>query len=135
MTTKNFEIDLGVANEILSWAQRQLDTIPDEEFGDDWWGCYQNNFDVNIWLDDKTRKICVTVYPLVETADGVETDTSRYNRIGYVDVALWNYDFEDCGHCGRQMNKKWGSTYPHRYDDIGVVCGECWNQLTYGGYE
>lgn len=132
MTTevkRNYEIDPSLANDILAWAQKQIDTIPDDEFGGDWWGAYNKSFDVNIWQDDVSRGgyIHVTVYPVIDNGEEVETDYSRYNRIGSIDCALWNYDFEACASCGKQMNKKWGSTHPTRDAELGVICGECAN--------
>lgn len=133
MTTdakRNYEIDPSLANDILAWAQTQIDTIPDDVFQDDWWGQYSPDWDVNIWVDEPRNGgyINVTVYPIVRNGDEVETDYSRYNRVGTIDVALWNYDFEPCGSCSAQMNKKYESTYPHRHPELGVICGNCWNE-------
>lgn len=131
MTTKNYELDPSLAEPILAWAQSKLDTMPDDEFGGDWWGQYNESYEVNIWNDDITHHICVTVYPIITnaTTGEAETDFTKYNRVGTIDVALWNYDFESCGSCGTQMNKKWGSTYPHRHDEQGIICGQCWDDL------
>lgn len=131
---RNFEIDIDIAENILRWAQEQIDTIPDEVFQDDWWGAYSPEWDVNIWVDEARNGgyVNVTVYPIVRTEDEVETDYSRYNRVGTIDVALWNYDFEPCAICSTQMNKKYGSTHPYRDEEHGVICGNCWSGESLG---
>lgn len=49
------------------------------EFGDDWWGCY-DEYDINIWWEDIPNMYVVTAYAL---KDG-ETDTSNYTFITYL---------------------------------------------------
>lgn len=123
MTTKTFDIDPGIAEVILDWAQNQLDTMPTDEYGGDWWGAYNESWDVNIW--DSDSYIHVTVYPIINTGETPETNFSQYNRIGSIDVALRNYIGEKCASCGKHMDGKYESTIPVRNFEYGVICGEC----------
>lgn len=131
----NVTLDPSLTNEMLVWAQLKLDALPTDEFGGDWWGAYNDSFDLNIWYDERSHSIRVTAYPMTVSGDDAVADMGKFISIGQIDVAVRNYDRERCGRCDREMSVKWGSTYPHRQDEYGVVCGLCWNELTYGGYE
>lgn len=112
--------------QILVWAQNTLDRLPDGDFGDDWWGAYSDSLDVNIWWDDTSKTIRVTAYDMTGT-----DPMSNFESLGTIDVSVRNHDRDTCGYCDKTMSIKWGSTYPHRHDEYGVVCGECWNALIY----
>lgn len=123
MTTKTFDLDPGISEVILDWAQAQLDSMPADEYGGDWWGAYNESWDVNIW--DSDSYIHVTVYPTVMVGDAWETNYTQYNRIGSIDIALRNYIGESCALCGKRMDGKYESTTPVRSMEYGVICGEC----------
>jgi hypothetical protein len=123
MTTKTFDLDHGISEVILDWAQTQLDSMPADEYGGDWWGAYDESWDVNIY--DHESYIHVTVYPIITVADTRETNFTQYNRIGSIDMALRNYIGESCALCGKRMDGKYESTTPVRTMEHGVICGEC----------
>jgi hypothetical protein len=113
--------------EILTWAQAQLDTIPQSEYGGDWWSAYNDEWDINIWdseelgnasYDQPTR---VTAYAM--TSDG-ETDHSNFVSIGFIrEPAEWYLD-HSCGECGEPMSGKGEGQRPTRYAD-GYAHGQC----------
>jgi hypothetical protein len=113
--------------EILAWAQAQLDAIPQGEYGGDWWGAYNDEWDINIWdseelgnasYDQPTR---VTAYAM--TSDG-QTDHSNFVGIGFIrEPADWYYD-HSCNECGEPMTGKGDGTRPTRYAD-GYAHGQC----------
>jgi len=113
--------------DILIWAQTQLDTMPKSEYGGDWWGAYNDEWDINIWnsdelgsgqYDEPTR---VTAYPM--TIDG-RTEYGDFVTIGFIrEPADWHYD-ESCGECGEPMRGKGDGTRPTRYAD-GYAHGQC----------
>jgi hypothetical protein len=112
--------------EILTWAQAQLDTIPQSEYGGDWWGAYNDEWDVNIWdseelgnasYDQPTR---VTAYAMT---DG-QTDHSNFVSIGFIrEPAEWYLD-HSCDECGEPMSGKGEGQRPTRYAD-GYAHGQC----------
>lgn len=70
--------------DILAWAQQQVNRMPRSEYGGDWWGAYNNEWDINIWDNGESTGICVTAYPIYADADGdLQTDLSDYIRVGY----------------------------------------------------
>ncbi len=44
-------MDENMKNDILRWSQNIVDNITDAELSDDWWGAYNDEWDVNIWWD------------------------------------------------------------------------------------
>lgn len=83
-----------MVKDILRWAQEQLDTMPQSEFGGDWWGAYNDEWDINIWDSDElgggtynfpTR---VTAYPM--TVDG-RTNYGDFVSVGFIEEpATWS---------------------------------------------
>jgi hypothetical protein len=112
--------------EILTWAQAQLDTMPQSEYGGDWWSAYNDEWDINIWdseelgnasYDQPTR---VTAYAMT---DG-QTDHSNFVSIGFIrEPAEWYLD-HSCGECGEPMSGKGEGQRPTRYAD-GYAHGQC----------
>jgi hypothetical protein len=97
------------------------------DYGCDWWGAYNDEWDINIWdseelgnatYDQPTR---VTAYSL--TIDG-RTDYSSFIGIGLIrEPAEWYLD-HSCGECGEPMSGKGEGTRPTRYAD-GYAHGQC----------
>lgn len=108
---------------ILVWAQQQLDIMPQSEYGGDWWGAYNDEWDINIWdsneygnatYDQPTR---VTAYP-------IGYPQSEFITIGFIrEPAEWYYD-HSCSECGEPMRGKGDGTRPTRYAD-GYAHGQC----------
>jgi hypothetical protein len=113
--------------EILAWAQVQLDAMSQSDYGCDWWGAYNDEWDINIWdseelgnatYDQPTR---VTAYSL--TIDG-RTDYSSFIGIGFIrEPAEWYLD-HSCGECGEPMSGKGEGQRPTHYAD-GYAHGQC----------
>lgn len=81
-------MDESLKQEMLVWAQLQLDTMPPGEFGGDWWGAFNNYWDVNIWdsaelgiIATYEEPIRVTAYPM--TKDG-STNFLEFVSIGFI---------------------------------------------------
>lgn len=74
-------LDITLAMSILSWAEEQLNELSDTELGDDWWGAYNTDFDVNIWSNgDRT---VVTAYPVTHDENGEpQYNMSLFCRVG-----------------------------------------------------
>jgi hypothetical protein len=97
------------------------------EYGNDWWGAYNDKWDINIWdsqelgntsYDQPTR---VTAYSL--TIDG-RTDYSSFVGIGFIsEPAEWYLD-HSCNECGEPMSGKGDGTRPTRYAH-GYAHGQC----------
>ena len=80
-------IDGGTAFRIFGWACAKLDSMTDEQYGGDWWGVYDDEFDVNIWESD--GKAIVSVYRTTKNADGdTEVDFGMSCRVGEIDRTL-----------------------------------------------
>lgn len=84
MTHGTIEIDPALANAVLEWAQAQMDGITDVEYGDDWWGAYSPEYEVNVW--DDNGSMVVTVYPVLhgETGEYDEYNMSVFCRLGTI---------------------------------------------------
>lgn len=125
MTTTDISTELKQA--MLSWAQQQLDAMSQTEYGNDWWGAYNDKWDMNIWdsqelgntsYDQPTR---VTAYSL--TIDG-RTDYASFIGIGFIsEPAEWYLD-HSCNECGEPMSGKGDGTRPTRYAE-GYAHGQC----------
>lgn len=108
---------------ILRWAQEQLDTMPQSEFGGDWWGAYNDEWDINIWDSDEYGNATYD-QPLRVTAYPIGYPQSEFISIGFIrEPADWHYD-ESCGECGEPMRGKGDGTRPTCYAD-GYAHGQC----------
>jgi hypothetical protein len=124
---KPLTMDEPLRQAILAWAQEQLDTMPEGEYGGDWWGAFSDEWDINIWdsqqlgsvaYDQPTR---VTAYPMTE--DG-QTNYGTFVSIGFIqEPADWYFD-HSCGECGEPMRGKGDGTRPTRYPH-GYAHGQC----------
>jgi hypothetical protein len=125
MTTMN--IDTETKQAMLAWAQEQLDSMPHGEYGGDWWGAYNDQWDINIWDSEQLGNATyeqptrVTAYRL--TIDG-RTDYGSFIGIGFIsEPAEWYLD-HSCNECGEPMSGKGEGTRPTRYAD-GYAHGQC----------
>jgi hypothetical protein len=112
-----------VKQSILDWAQAQLDTMPRSEYGGDWWGAYDDEWDINIW--DADQYGCAHYgEPLRVTAYPIDYPQSEFVTIGFIrEPAEWHYD-ESCNECGEPMTGKGDGSRPTRYAD-GYAHGWC----------
>ena len=74
----DLQIKPHIRSAILDYAMDEHENSY-HEFGDDWWGCYED-YDINIWWDDIANMYHVTAYALKNGT----TDTSRYSFITYL---------------------------------------------------
>jgi hypothetical protein len=125
MTTTDIDTELKQA--MIAWAQQQLDTMPQSEYGNDWWGAYNNEWDINIWDSEQLGNATyeqptrVTAYRL--TIDG-RTDYGSFIGIGFIsEPAEWYLD-HSCNECGEPMSGKGEGTRPTRYAE-GYAHGQC----------
>lgn len=87
--------------EILRWAQTTIDSISEQELSDDWWGAYDEDWDVNIWWDLYTYR--VTAYPMVE---GMLV-TKEFLPCGPL-MPAWKMKDDNCSICGDPMGRSKG---------------------------
>ena len=113
--------------DILRWAQVQLDAMSQSDYGCDWWGAYNDEWDINIWDSEElgcnnyNQPTRVTAYSL--TIDG-RTDYSSFIGIGFIrEPAEWYLD-HSCNECGEPMSGKGEGQRPTRYAD-GYAHGQC----------
>jgi hypothetical protein len=125
MTTTDIDTELKQA--MIAWAQQQLDTMPQSEYGNDWWGAYNDQWDINIWDSEQLGNASyeqptrVTAYRL--TIDG-RTDYGSFIGIGFIsEPAEWYLD-HSCNECGEPMSGKGEGTRPTRYAE-GYAHGQC----------
>ena len=125
MTTTDIDTELKQA--MIAWAQQQLDTRSQSEYSNDWWGAYNDQWDINIWDSEQLGNATyeqptrVTAYRL--TIDG-RTDYGSFIGIGFIsEPAEWYLD-HSCNECGEPMSGKGEGTRPTRYAD-GYAHGQC----------
>ena len=125
MTTTDIDTELKQA--MIAGAQQQLDTMSQSEYGNDWWGAYNDQWDINIWDSEQLGNTTyeqptrVTAYRL--TIDG-RTDYGSFIGIGFIsEPAEWYLD-HSCNECGEPMSGKGEGTRPTRYAD-GYAHGQC----------
>ena len=116
--------------DILRWAQEKLDTMPEGEFGGDWWEAYNEQCDINIWQRDDDDTIRVASYRMYKsTAVGVShgewtTDMNDWVEIGTLLPPAYQYLDHSCNECGEPMSGKGEGQRPTRYAD-GYAHGQC----------
>ena len=97
--------------DILRWAQTTIDSISEQELGDDWWGAYDKDWDINIWWD----LFCfyATAYPY---KDGT-LDTENFITCGSL-MPAWKMIDASCDICGDEMGRtKYDGDQPVRLTD------------------
>jgi hypothetical protein len=116
--------------DILRWAQEKLDTMPEGEFGGDWWEAYNEQCDINIWQRDDDDTIRVASYRMYKSpAVGVShgewtTDMNDWVEIGTLLPPAYFYYDHSCNECGEPMTGKGDGTRPTRYAN-GYAHGQC----------
>lgn len=78
--------------DILAWAQTQVESWPVHE--EDWWGAYNDEWDINIWDTtvfgdggNNQKGLVVTAYRMVRHIDGIlVTDMTDSFRVGCIEV-------------------------------------------------
>lgn len=76
--------------DILAWAQTQVESWPVHE--EDWWGAYNDEWDINIWDttvfgDGEPGGVCVTAYRIVKGGNGdLLTDMEDSVSVGRIEV-------------------------------------------------
>jgi hypothetical protein len=74
-------MDGQTRNNILIWAQQQVDTRND--VADDWWHAFDGRWDINIWDgEEDDDHLTVTAYLIFD--NGTDTCMSEYVRVGRV---------------------------------------------------
>lgn len=76
--------------DILAWAQTQVNSWPVHE--EDWWGSYNDEWDINIYdsdvFGDATKDLqvlVVTAYPMFRDSAGyLATDMTECVRVGVI---------------------------------------------------
>ena len=95
-------------SDILRWAQATIDSLSEEELSDDWWGAYNEDWDVNIWWEYFTYY--VTAYPMKDGA----LNTKDFVSCGPI-MPAWKMVDDTCSICGDEMGRtKFGSDRPVR---------------------
>lgn len=95
-------------NDILRWSQNIVDNISDAELSDDWWGAYNDEWDVNIWWD----YFCyyATAYRYNEGT----VDTKNFVACGSL-MPVWRMNDHSCSICGDPMGRDKGeNSKPYR---------------------
>jgi hypothetical protein len=84
--------------DFLRWAIATADTLSEQELGDDWWGAYNEDWDINIWWDLYTYR--VTAYPMTA---GV-MNTADFIACGAI-MPVWMMKDDSCSICGDVMGR------------------------------